>query len=36
MRKLTANPQPDEQPRIMLAQAAAMLPPPEGGEADTD
>jgi mannose-6-phosphate isomerase-like protein (cupin superfamily) len=30
MRKLTANRQPDEQERITLAEAAAMLPTPDG------
>ena len=30
MRKLTANLEPDEQLRITLAEAAAMLPTPEG------
>ena len=35
MRKLTANLQPGERLRITLAEAAAMLPTPDGGETDT-
>ena len=30
MRKFTANPQPDERLRITLAEAAAMVPTPDG------